>query len=155
MCILLRRIDQASLARHPSWSSSKPATKPIPHQRSSADDESARVANPHQTPHTTHKAACTYYPSGAVGADLLHYGQREHLVRCFCQATIYTFAKTPESVADKTVRRDSHGDLWRDWSEHVRSAQGRNSMEQQKRSDNDGWKTVRGAISGSGLFYHR
>ena len=99
-----------------------PAYRPpsrSPHQRPSADDESARVANPHQTPHTTHKAACTYYPSGAVGADLLHYGQREHLARCFRQATIYTFAKTPESVADKTVRRDPHGDLWRDWSEHV------------------------------------
>ena len=37
------------------------------------------------------------------------------------QATIYAFAKTPESVQDEVVMRDPSGDLWRDWSDEVRS----------------------------------
>ncbi len=37
------------------------------------------------------------------------------------QATIYAFAKTPVSVPDDVVKRDPSGDLWRDWSDEVRS----------------------------------
>ena len=37
------------------------------------------------------------------------------------QATIYAFAKTAESVPDEVVKRDPSGDLWRDWSDEVRS----------------------------------
>jgi hypothetical protein len=41
------------------------------------------------------------------------------------QATIYAFAKTPESIPDELVMRDPSGDLWHDWSDEVRSlAQG-------------------------------
>jgi hypothetical protein len=37
------------------------------------------------------------------------------------QATIYAFAKTPDSVPDEVVKRDPSGDLWRDWSDKLRS----------------------------------
>jgi len=63
-------------------------------------------------------------PAGSVvlwHANLLHMaGQntREDVMR---QAAIYAFAKTPESVSDGTVKRDPHGDLWRDWSDSVKT----------------------------------
>ena len=63
-------------------------------------------------------------PSGSVvlwHANLLHMAgqnQRRDVIR---QATIYAFAKTAESVPDEVVKRDPSGDLWRDWSEAVRS----------------------------------
>ena len=55
-------------------------------------------------------------------ANLLHMAGQNTLSDVIRQATIYAFAKTPESVSDEAVRRDPHGDLWRDWSEQVRSA---------------------------------
>jgi hypothetical protein len=63
-------------------------------------------------------------PVGSVvlwHANLLHVAgqnQRRDVIR---QATIYAFAKSTESVPDEVVMRDPHGDLWRDWSEEVRS----------------------------------
>ena len=57
-----------------------------------------------------------------IAANLLHMAGQNTLNDVIRQATIYAFAKTPESVSDETVRRDPHGDLWRDWSEQVRSA---------------------------------
>ena len=66
--------------------------------------------------------------AGAVGsvvlwhANLLHMAGQNTLNDVIRQATICAFAKMPESVSDETVRRDPHGDLWRDWSEQVRSA---------------------------------
>ena len=63
-------------------------------------------------------------PVGSVvlwHANLMHMAgqnRREEVIR---QATIYAFAKTPESVPDEVARRDPSGDLWRDWSDQVRS----------------------------------
>lgn len=63
-------------------------------------------------------------PVGSVvlwHANLLHMaGQNQHsdVIR---QATIYAFAKTTESVPDEVLMRDPRGDLWRDWSDEVRS----------------------------------
>lgn len=68
----------------------------------------------------------TFGPAGSVvlwHANMLHVaGQntRDDVIR---QAAIYAFAKTPESLSDATVRRDPKGDLWRDWSETVKSSQ--------------------------------
>ena len=39
------------------------------------------------------------------------------------QATIYAFAKTPESVTDEVVKSDPQGDLWRDWSDEVQAVE--------------------------------
>ena len=67
----------------------------------------------------------TVGPVGSVvlwHANLLHMAGQNTLNDVIRQATIYAFAKTPESVSDETVQRDPHGDLWRDWSEQVRSA---------------------------------
>jgi len=36
-------------------------------------------------------------------------------------AAAYAFAKMPESVPDELVMRDPSGELWRDWSDEVRS----------------------------------
>lgn len=66
--------------------------------------------------------------SGPVGsvvlwhANLTHMAGQNTLPDVIRQATIYAFAKTPGSVADEVVRRDPQGDLWRDWSDEVRSA---------------------------------
>ena len=40
------------------------------------------------------------------------------------QATIYAFAKTPESVPDEVVKCEPQGDLWRDWSDEVQVVDG-------------------------------
>ena len=63
-------------------------------------------------------------PVGSVvlwHAGTLHVAGQNALSDVIRQATIYTFVKTPESVSDEVVRRDPSGDLWRDWSEEVRS----------------------------------
>ena len=63
-------------------------------------------------------------PVGSVvlwHANLLHMAGQNTLPDVIRQATIYAFAKTPESVPDEVVKRDPSGDLWRDWSEAVRS----------------------------------
>ncbi len=63
-------------------------------------------------------------PVGSVvlwHANLLHMAGQNTLGNVIRQATIYAFAKTPESVPDDMVMRDPSGDLWRDWSEEVRS----------------------------------
>ena len=63
-------------------------------------------------------------PVGSVvlwHANLLHMAGQNTLSNVIRQATIYAFAKTPESVPDEVVRRDPNGSLWRDWSEEVRS----------------------------------
>jgi hypothetical protein len=51
----------------------------------------------------------------------MHMAGQNQLADVIRQATIYAFAKTPESVSDEEVLRDPRGDLWRDWSEEVRS----------------------------------
>lgn len=64
-------------------------------------------------------------PAGSVvlwHANLLHMAGQNTRSDAMRQATIYAFAKTPESVPDDVVKRDPQGDLWRDWSEEVRSA---------------------------------
>ena len=64
---------------------------------------------------------------GPVGSMVLWHANRLHMVGQYSssnvirQATIYDFAKTPESVPDEVVLRDPSGDLWRDWSEEVRT----------------------------------
>jgi hypothetical protein len=63
-------------------------------------------------------------PVGSVvlwHAGLLHMAGQNTLNDVIRQATIYAYAKTPESVPDEVVRRDPIGDLWRDWSDGVRS----------------------------------
>ncbi len=63
-------------------------------------------------------------PVGSVvlwHANLLHMAGQNTLRDSIRQAAIYAFAKTPESVPDEVVRRDPSGDLWRDWSDEVRS----------------------------------
>jgi ectoine hydroxylase-related dioxygenase (phytanoyl-CoA dioxygenase family) len=61
-------------------------------------------------------------PVGSVvlwHANLLHMAGQNTLSDVIRQATIYAFAKTPESVPDEVVMRDPSGDLWRDWSDEV------------------------------------
>jgi ectoine hydroxylase-related dioxygenase (phytanoyl-CoA dioxygenase family) len=63
-------------------------------------------------------------PVGSVvlwHANLLHMAGQNQLSDVIRQATIYAFAKTVESVPDEVVKRDPRGDLWRDWSDEVRS----------------------------------
>ena len=63
-------------------------------------------------------------PVGSVvlwHANLLHMAGQNQLADVIRQATIYAFAKKPEAVPDEVVKRDPHGDLWRDWSDAVRS----------------------------------
>ena len=63
-------------------------------------------------------------PVGSVvlwHANLLHMAGQNQLLDVIRQATIYAFAKKPEAVPDEVVKRDPHGDLWRDWSDAVRS----------------------------------
>lgn len=63
-------------------------------------------------------------PIGSVvlwHANLLHTAGQNTLPDVIRQATIHAFAKTPESLPDDVVMRDPHGDLWRDWSDEVRS----------------------------------
>ena len=70
------------------------------------------------------KPVVTEGPVGSVvlwHANLLHMAGQNTLSDVIRQATIYAFAKTPESVADQVVMRDPCGDLWRDWSDEVRS----------------------------------
>ncbi len=63
---------------------------------------------------------------GRVGSVVLWHANMLHMVGqnssndVIRQATIYAFAKTPESVSDELVLRDPSGELWRDWSEEVR-----------------------------------
>lgn len=66
----------------------------------------------------------TFGPVGSVvlwHANLLHMAGQNTRSDVIRQATIYAYAKTPESVHDETVLRDPSGDLWRDWSDEVRS----------------------------------
>ncbi len=66
----------------------------------------------------------TQGPVGSVvlwHANLLHVAGQNQLNDVIRQATIYAFAKTTESVSDEQVMRDPKGDLWRDWSDAVRS----------------------------------
>lgn len=70
------------------------------------------------------KPVTTEGPVGSVvlwHANLLHMAGQNTLSDVIRQATIYAFAKTPESVPDEVVMRDPSGDLWRDWSDEMRS----------------------------------
>ncbi len=63
-------------------------------------------------------------PAGSVvlwHANLLHMAGQNTRSDVIRQATIHAFAKTPESVSEEVVKRDPSGDLWRDWSDEVRS----------------------------------
>ena len=63
-------------------------------------------------------------PVGSVvlwHANLTHMAGQNTLPDVIRQATIHAFAKTPESVSDEAMLRDPYGDLWRDWSDEVRS----------------------------------
>ena len=63
-------------------------------------------------------------PVGSVvlwHANLMHMAGQNTLSDVIRQATIYAFAKTPESVPDAAVKRDPSGNLWRDWSAAVQS----------------------------------
>ena len=65
----------------------------------------------------------THGPVGSVvlwHANMLHMVGQNSSSDVIRQATIYAFAKTPESVPDELVLRDPSGELWRDWSEEVR-----------------------------------
>ena len=65
----------------------------------------------------------THGPVGSVvlwHANMLHMVGQNSSNDVIRQATIYAFAKTPESVPDELVLRDPSGELWRDWSEEVR-----------------------------------
>ena len=65
--------------------------------------------------------------SGSAGsvvlwhANLLHMAGQNTRPDVMRQASIYAFAKTPESVSAEVVMRDPSGDLWRDWSDEVRA----------------------------------
>ena len=69
----------------------------------------------------------TFGPAGSVvlwHANLLHMAGQNTRDDTIRQAAIYAFAKTPESVSDATIKRDPHGDLWRDWSDEVKVVDG-------------------------------
>ena len=56
-------------------------------------------------------------------ANLTHMAGQNTLPAAIRQATIYAFAKTPESVTDEVVKSDPQGDLWRDWSDEVQAVE--------------------------------
>jgi len=65
-------------------------------------------------------------PAGSVvlwHANLTHMAGQNTLPAAIRQATIYAFAKTPESVTDEVVKSDPQGDLWRDWSDEVQAVE--------------------------------
>ena len=66
----------------------------------------------------------THGPAGSVvlwHSTMLHMVGRNTMPDVIRQATIYAFAKTPESVPDDLVRSSPSGDIWRDWSDEVRA----------------------------------
>jgi hypothetical protein len=70
------------------------------------------------------KPVVTEGPVGSVvlwHANLMHMAGQNTRSDVIRQATIYAFAKTPSSVPDEVVLGDPRGDLWRDWSDQVRS----------------------------------
>ena len=69
----------------------------------------------------------THGPAGSVvlwHSIMLHMAGRNTVSDVIRQATLYAFAKTPESVPDELVRESPSGDIWRDWSDEVRSVPG-------------------------------
>ena len=66
----------------------------------------------------------THGPAGSVvlwHSIMLHMAGRNTTSDVIRQATLYAFAKTPESVPDELVRESPSGDIWDDWSDEVRA----------------------------------
>lgn len=67
----------------------------------------------------------TYGPAGTVVLwhnKILHMAGQNQSTDVIRQATIYAFAKTVASVPDNRMTDESNRDIWRDWSDEVRSA---------------------------------
>ena len=63
-------------------------------------------------------------PTGTVvlwHTKILHIAGQNASNDVIRQATIYGFKKTPESVPDELVVDNTDGDIWRDWSDAVRT----------------------------------
>jgi hypothetical protein len=63
-------------------------------------------------------------PSGTVvlwHTKILHIAGQNCSDDVIRQATIYGFLKTPEALPDALVANNTDGDIWRDWSDEVRS----------------------------------
>ena len=63
-------------------------------------------------------------PTGTVvlwHTKILHIAGENASNDVIRQATIYGFKKTPESVPDALVVDNTDGDIWRDWSDEVRT----------------------------------
>ena len=63
-------------------------------------------------------------PSGTVvlwHTKILHIAGQNCSDDVIRQATIYGFLKTPEALPDALVVNNTDGDIWRDWSDEVRS----------------------------------
>ena len=52
---------------------------------------------------------------------ILHMAGQNRSESVIRQATIYSFLKTVESLSDELAMDDAGGDIWRDWSQEVRS----------------------------------
>ena len=97
--------------------------------RRPADQTACRSGNGYTAPplpdiKSDTEPVVTSGPAGSVvlwHANLLHMAGQNIRSDVMRQATIHAFAKTPESVPVEVVRRDPSGDLWRDWSDQVRS----------------------------------
>ena len=66
----------------------------------------------------------TYCPVGSVvlwHANMLHMARQKTSHDVIRQATIYAYLKTREPVSDELVAAAPSGDIWRDWSEGIRS----------------------------------
>ena len=65
----------------------------------------------------------THGPAGSVvlwHSIMLHMAGVNTTSDIIRQATLYAFAKTPESMPDERVVNETVGDIWADWSDEVR-----------------------------------
>ena len=65
-------------------------------------------------------------PAGSVvlwRSHMLHMAGQNTSSDVIRQATLYAFAKTPESVSDEIVMEKPSGDIWQHWSDEVRATE--------------------------------
>ncbi|MCY4112319.1 MAG: phytanoyl-CoA dioxygenase family protein [Chloroflexi bacterium] len=66
----------------------------------------------------------THGPAGSVvlwHSIMLHMAGVNTSSDIIRQATLYAFAKTPESMPDESVENETLDDIWKDWSDEVRA----------------------------------
>ena len=69
----------------------------------------------------------THGPAGSVvlwHSIMLHMAGVNTSSDIIRQATLYAFAKTPESMPDESVENETLDDIWADWSDEVRAVTG-------------------------------